>query len=248
MDGREKAAQKNATDYSGNKAIQSELVDQLWPENKSINAFKSYCELNGFNIFNGRKVYLFVTWAWYFDEKYKVDAENYEFLDNFVGYFLGGKTALNRRKGILLMGNTGSGKTLAFKVIQKIYEETSLDNGTRILPFEYTYAIKMSKKYVTEGINALNKATKPRSVYIDDLGEEKKETHFGSELEVIEYIIGIRYDNWQSHNHITHATTNGTTGDIQNRYGKRTVSRMKQMFNIVLLGASENYTDRREVN
>ena len=69
----------------------------------------------------------------------------------------------------------------------------------------------------------------------DDLGTERQGKHYGDAANVMEQIILNRYDNTNAPWYYTHITTNLTADEIENYYGTRVRSRMREMFNLITL-------------
>lgn len=141
------------------------------------------------------------------------------------------------KKGLFLVGNIGSGKTTllkAFNVNQRgCYAVIScrkltdmfVDQGPEIL---HTYS------------NLLNTAKGFDNLYqdklgicFDDLGTERQGKRFGDSANVMEQIILNRYDNPNAPWHYTHITANLTVDEIEEMYGSRVRSRMREMFNMI---------------
>ena len=67
----------------------------------------------------------------------------------------------------------------------------------------------------------------------DDLGVEPTGRHFGKDCNVMGEILLSRYDLFLSHKTKTHATTNLNAKELEERYGNRVRSRMRQLFNLI---------------
>ena len=76
-----------------------------------------------------------------------------------------------------------------------------------------------------------------------DLGVEPMGTHFGKDCNVMGEILLSRYEFYQNTKILTHATTNLNAGELEERYGKRVRSRMRQMFNLIAF--DQNTKDKR---
>jgi hypothetical protein len=83
----------------------------------------------------------------------------------------------------------------------------------------------------------------PRIYCFDDLGSENTLRHFGNSCNVMAEIIQSRYDLYISCKMITHITTNLHADGIEQAYGDRVRSRMREMFNLV--GFDKNTRDKR---
>ena len=71
---------------------------------------------------------------------------------------------------------------------------------------------------------------------IDDLGLENKDVnHYGNNINLLDEVLQARYELFQRYNIKTHCTTNLSSNNIIKMYAPRTVSRLREMFNIVIL-------------
>lgn len=67
----------------------------------------------------------------------------------------------------------------------------------------------------------------------DDLGVEPTGRHYGKDYNVIGEILLSRYDLFLEYQVKTHATTNLNAQELEERYGNRVRSRMRQLFNLI---------------
>jgi energy-coupling factor transporter ATP-binding protein EcfA2 len=144
--------------------------------------------------------------------------------------------------GALVIGGTGSGKTLIFSMMQKVLPKYD----------KSFFLIKNCKEIVAEynaknGGHAIFSKWKDHNILFDDLGTESEGNFYQDKIEVMESFIQARYELFINKGLVTHITTNIGTDEILKRYGKRCVSRLKQMCDTIALGAEENYIDRREL-
>lgn len=73
----------------------------------------------------------------------------------------------------------------------------------------------------------------PAIYCFDDLGLESNLKYYGNECNVVGEILLSRYDLFVSAGQLTHATTNLNSSEIEQLYGNRVRSRMREMFNLV---------------
>lgn len=73
----------------------------------------------------------------------------------------------------------------------------------------------------------------PRTYCFDDLGLESTMNFYGNQCSVMAEILLSRYDLFHSFGMITHITTNLNSSEIEERYGARVRSRMRELFNLV---------------
>jgi len=139
-------------------------------------------------------------------------------------------------KGLLVRGGTGTGKTVAMKVLDLLMRKMG--------QFESTFVIvptrTIERDYIEEGSRVLLSFSKnsyktngeERIYCFDDLGMESRGSkNYGNEMSVMAEIIHDRYDLGLK----THATTNLTPAGIEEAYGERVLSRMREMFNDIVL-------------
>ena len=72
-----------------------------------------------------------------------------------------------------------------------------------------------------------------KSYCFDDLGIEGNLKYYGNECNVMAEILLSRYDLFVSQKIITHITTNLSASEIEELYGNRIRSRMREMFNLI---------------
>jgi len=73
----------------------------------------------------------------------------------------------------------------------------------------------------------------PKPLCLDDLGLESTIKHYGNETNTIAEILLNRYHLFTTRGMITHATTNLNPDELENLYGNRVRSRMREMFNLI---------------
>jgi energy-coupling factor transporter ATP-binding protein EcfA2 len=146
------------------------------------------------------------------------------------------KAAMNLKidlsKGILVSGSIGCGKTSLMSLVR---------------PFAYhasEYKIKtcreVSFEFAKNGFEAINCYTlkqanqsKLSGYCFDDLGAEQQIKHFGNDCNVMAEVLISRYEQFVENKSVTHITTNLSASEIENNYGNRLRSRMRQMFNLI---------------
>ncbi|WP_090632121.1 hypothetical protein [Parapedobacter indicus] len=187
----------------------------FWFE-KSVKTIQSDFKLNEYNRF------IISLLSYYFSEDPRFE-EN-------------GQYSLN--KGIMLVGPVGCGKTTIMRAFQ-----VNPSNGYAIVSSR-----RVSEEYTdkTEGGNiAIDKYSNLLAVYprqnfgqseigycFDDLGTENAKKHFGNEVDVMGNIILNRYDLPGNKNK-THFTANLAADEIEELYGPRVRSRLREMCNFI---------------
>ncbi|MBS1567004.1 MAG: ATPase, partial [Bacteroidetes bacterium] len=144
---------------------------------------------------------------------------------------------LNLRKGIMLAGPVGTGKTSLMNLIRYILPAPSrhLMRSCQQIAFDfatggYPQVIMYSKGSFFAGSET------PVSVCFDDLGLEATLQHYGNSCNTMAEILLSRYDYFISHGMLSHITTNLSSQQIEERYGIRVRSRMRELFNRITFG------------
>ncbi|MCB6232053.1 hypothetical protein LIS90_12425 [Flavobacterium psychrophilum] len=123
-----------------------------------------------------------------------------------------------------------------------------------IKPFsnvKHDYKIKTTREvsfeFAKNGFEALQVYTqKPNNQHrlsgycFDDLGAEKQIKHFGNDCNVMAEILISRYEQFIENNSITHITTNLSATELENYYGNRVRSRLRNMFNLIAFDSGCN--------
>ena len=175
---------------------------------------------------------------------FKIYQEDHELILKLLAYFTNNqqacqKYAISLRKGLMLSGPVGCGKTSLMRLF-----------NTLLLP-QYKYQVKpcrdISFEFNRDGYSVIHKYSTnsysrgQHKIYcFDDLGTENHLKFYGVECNVMAEILLSRYDQFTLHGLQTHLTTNLTSMDIEEQYGKRVRSRMREMFNLLAFDAEVN--------
>lgn len=176
----------------------------------------------------------------HFTSDFKIDENNKEILKQMLLYFTGNeKFNGDLNKGILLVGGVGTGKSLLFDIFKKYTSEVIHTNG-----FQVHSAIDIIDRVNVSGIDILSfysnnfegRQAHPVRCYFDDIGT-KHETvkHYGTEINVIEQLLSLRYNIYKRYGTLTHASTNLFPSNLSETYDKRITDRMVEMFNVLEL-------------
>lgn len=177
------------------------------------------------------------------EPKYEVDVVSEPAIDKLIGYLMG--TELNSKKGILLMGGTGSGKTVLLKGFNKLLRYFSTVDRCEI-HYNYISSLKLASQFSIKGYEIFensfysgNGLVLPNitmcSLFVDDMGAEPIVSNYGNSIIVTGELLMRRYENKKR----TIATTNLNAESLREYYGERIYSRMKEMFNPMVLDGDD---------
>ena len=134
--------------------------------------------------------------------------------------------SINPNKGFLLIGNTGVGKTYAI--------DRWLKYGT--IAYKKIDSEDIEFGVQKEGAQYLEKIKWQRTIFWDDLGYEPlNQMYMGTSLTPGTNLLQNRYKFFIEGGWKTHATTNLLPEELTQRYGERFLSRMKEMFNVIIV-------------
>lgn len=132
------------------------------------------------------------------------------------------KHGFKLKKGILVFGPIGCGKTTAMSLFRR---NPSKEYGL-------ISCIKVAEEFKKNGPVGIEKFYN-QSYCFDDFGTEGNGKFFGNESNVMADILMTKYETEISTGFRTYITTNLTPEQIEEYYGKRLRSRMKEMFNVI---------------
>ncbi len=146
------------------------------------------------------------------------------------------KFELDPAKGILLTGPVGCGKTSFLKLLRYL------------VPHQKEYQVipcrNIAFAFHHLGYKTIEDYGNSSYICFDDLGVEPVGRFYGQDCNVLGEILLSRYELFLNHKVRTHATTNLNAGELEERYGTRVRSRMRQLFN--LISFDEKTTDKRK--
>lgn len=160
-------------------------------------------------------------------------------------------------KGIIAFNvKYGQGKSFFFDVVQHRHRRRY---GRNL--FLKTTAKELCHIYTSAGSNQdpeemLMKYISVKNLFIDDIGEELKESkirsHYSNKLNVIRFILLKRYEQWIEHGWKTFGTTNLTIEQIGENYDGRVADRLIQMtfwvkFNFLSSGSFRQVAETRKL-
>jgi len=211
-----------------------EKMDDLRPH-IIVEGGMEYClgQLDGKRIeydFTKVLAYLNVKGKALFGENFMIREEDRDILLKLCSYIVCDfdscrKLKIDPKKGIMLSGPVGCGKTSIMKLVRHIvpHKKTYEVIPARNITFAFNHiGYKIVEDYGDSGCYCF-----------DDLGVEPLGRHFGADCNVIGEILISRFDLFQASGIPTHITTNLNAKELEERYGQRVRSRMRQMFNLI---------------
>ncbi|HEX8515621.1 MAG TPA: AAA family ATPase [Bacteroidia bacterium] len=185
-----------------------------------------------------------------YGKHFSLREEDKPVLFRLLSYFLKDETVasklnINLNKGILLSGPIGVGKTSILSLMRLF--EPAKDR------FILRSCRDVSFEFIKDGYDTIHKYSRhsfhsnthdPKIYCFDDLGTENTLKYYGNECNVMAEVLLSRYDLFVSRQLITHLTTNLSASEIEEIYGSRIRSRMREMFN--LISFSSETQDKRK--
>lgn len=180
--------------------------------------------------FDKMLVYLNAKGKLLFGRKFRIFEEDREILFKLCNYFIRDeancrKLGIDINKGILLSGPVGCGKTSLMKLLRHIVPHRK--------PYELIPTRNIVFAFNNLGYKIIEDYGDMRFYCFDDLGLEATGRHFGKDCNVMGEILLSRHEFFLNHNIRTHATTNLNAQELEERYGNRVRSRMRQLFNLI---------------
>jgi hypothetical protein len=182
-----------------------------------------------------------------FGGHFAIREKDHDILRKLLIYFLADKPlaaqhGIDLTKGIMLTGPIGCGKTSIITLMKLVPKP---DRAFTLKPSR-----DVSFEFIQEGYEIIHQYGKrsythagPKAYCFDDLGAERSLKYFGNECNVMAEIILSRYDHYMMADMVTHVTTNLSATELEESYGARVRSRMREMFN--LLAFQEGTADKR---
>lgn len=175
---------------------------------------------------------------------YKINKNTSKVLKLLLLYFTGNELFIDElkdysgvdgslSKGLLLIGGVGTGKTLLFKIFKAYTSRIIMKNS-----FQMHNALEIIDIVNISGINYLEtfnfNSGNPITCYIDDIAAANENVkHYGTDYNVIQQLLSIRYNVFSRFGKLTHATSNKYPVELHEIYDERIIDRMKEMFNFI---------------
>ncbi|RZF61733.1 AAA family ATPase [Sphingobacterium corticibacterium] len=183
-----------------------------------------------------------------YGNRFAVSADDQSILLQLAAYFLRDEEVCDRHridleKGIMLTGPIGCGKTTLMNLMRYLTGNANryIMKSTRDVTFEF----------IQDGYEVIHRYSRGKlynaeykNFCFDDLGTENNIKYFGNECNVMAEVLLSRYDLFVSKKLVTHITTNLSATELEQTYGNRLRSRLREMVN--LIGFDKEVTDKRK--
>ncbi|MDT0651781.1 ATPase [Autumnicola edwardsiae] len=188
-------------------------------------------------------VYLNAKGKLLFGEKFKIYKEDRDIILKLSSYFIKDKKSCQKsgidvEKGLLLSGPVGCGKTSLMKLLR------------HLVPLQRPYEMIPCRNVVFSfnhlGYKTIEDYGNNKLFCFDDLGVEPPGRFYGKDCNVMGEVLLSRHELFLQTNQKvkTHATTNLNAEELEERYGNRVRSRMRELFNLVAF--EEGAGDKRK--
>ncbi|WP_335965142.1 ATPase [Galbibacter sp. PAP.153] len=165
-----------------------------------------------------------------FGKKFRIYKKDYKTLYKLCVYYIRDedscrKLGIDFNKGLLLSGPVGCGKTTLMKLMRYLVPHRK--------PCDLIPCRNIVFGFNNIGYRIIEQYGDHRFYCFDDLGAEPTGRHFGVDCNVLGEILLSRHDLFFKYKVKTHVTTNLNAQELEERYGKRVRSRMRELFNLV---------------
>ena len=176
-----------------------------------------------------------------FGKNFKIYKKDKKILLKLCSYFIRDKATCDNfgidiQKGLLLSGPVGCGKTSLMKLLRHLVPAQR--------PYEMIPCRNVTFSFNHLGYKTIEDYGESSFFCFDDMGVEPMGRHYGKDCNVIGEILLSRYDLFLETKLKTHATTNLNAEELEERYGNRVRSRMRELFNLIAF--DEKVGDKRK--
>jgi len=174
--------------------------------------------------------YLDVKGRLLFGKNFRIYDEDHNILLKLCNYFIRDfesckQDGIDPNKGLLLSGPVGCGKTSLMKLLKYIVPSQR--------PYEVIPCRNIVFSFNHLGYKTIEDYGDSQFFCFDDLGIEPIGRHYGNDCNVMGEVLLSRYELFLQAKIKTHATTNLNAQELEERYGNRVRSRMRELFNLV---------------
>ena len=181
-----------------------------------------------------------------FGEHFHIIPEDYEVVHKLLTWFLQNEKqaqqfGINLNKGILLTGPIGCGKTSLMSLMRVLVPQQQRFGikSCREITFNFIKdGYDIIQRYSSYAYNNTTNPPQPHTHCFDDLGAESTLKYYGNQCNVMGEILLSRYDHFINNHMVTHATTNLSASELEDYYGNRVRSRMREMLNLIAFDSS----------
>lgn len=185
-----------------------------------------------------------------FGEKFQIDDIDRPVIMKLITYFLQDESVaeadnIDLYKGLIITGPVGCGKTSILKIMHSFMPK---DRKFVVRP-----CCRITQDYMNDGHKTIQRYTsdsfglyskKPLTICFDDLGVEENANHFGNTRNVMAEILLNRYEYFMECHMLTYLTTNLKSSELEEKYGLRLRSRIRQMCQLIAF--SPDSKDKRQ--
>ena len=174
--------------------------------------------------------YLDVKGKLIFGKNFRIYDDDHDILLKLCNYFVKDYESCKRHdidpnKGLLISGPVGCGKTSLMKLLKFLVPSQR--------PYELIPCRNIVFSFNHLGYKTIKDYGDSQFLCFDDLGIEPIGRHYGKDCNVMGEVLLSRYELFLQTKIKTHATTNLNAEELEERYGNRVRSRLRQLFNLI---------------